>query len=383
MIHTFKSQLLFAVTIGLIACTSKPAEEKAPAAEATTTSVELTLTQAQMTNGKIATSDVIIGPVNNTITLNGVIDVPPQNMVSITCPMGGHISSINLLPGQEVNKGQVLVTLQDPAYVQLQQDYLASKSRLQFLEKEYERQKELALTEATSQKMYQQVTAEYQQERTMLMGIGQKLLLLGIDAEKLTVQSISRTISIRSPIHGFISQVPVNRGRYVAPTDVLAELVDPSDIHASLTVFEKDIQFIKAGQLVKVKLVSDDKKSFPADVLLVTRSLDQQRAGLVHCHFDKYDRALVPGMAVTAEIELGRQQMPSVPESAVLLNKGKHFVLLQIGERQFRLTEIQPGAKENGMVALVNNNIDWKGKKVVATGAFTLLGMLLNENSEE
>jgi cobalt-zinc-cadmium efflux system membrane fusion protein len=343
---------------------------------------EITLTAEQLKQGNIQLTPVSIMPVNSTVTLNGMVDVPPSNMVSITCPLGGYVQNINLLPGQEVRKGEVLVTMEDPAYIQLQQDYLVSKSKIEFLEKEFNRQKQLSSTDATSKKNFEQVSADFAAEKANLYGLEQKLALLGINAKNLEASNISRTVAVRSPIHGFISKVPVNRGRYVNATEILAELVDPGDIHASLTVFEKDIPRIKKGQHVTISLVANPAEKAPGDVLLVTRNLDEKRTGLVHCHFDKYSAAFVPGMAVSAAIELEKSMLPVVPESALLLFKGKHYVFVESKPNVFRLTEVMPGEKENGLIALTNNNVDWKNSKVVSNGAFQLLGSIMQSEED-
>ena len=367
-----------------LSCNSKPpAPEKEAAKAAAPMAQEVKLTAQQMKEGNIQVVSVAEASINSNITLNGVIDVPPQNMVSITCPMGGYIKSINLLPGQEVSQGEVLITMEDPAYIQLQQDYLVSSSRLGFLEKEYARQKDLSVTDATSRKQFEQVASDVQAERATQQALKEKLALIGINAANLTGSNITRSIAIRSPIHGFISKVTVNRGRYVNATETLAELVDPGDIHASLTVFEKDLPRIRKGQKVWVQLVANANRKYPADVLLVMRNLDENKTGLVHCHFDEYSRELVPGMAITAQVELENSQQPAVPQEAVLLYKGKHYVFLENGTHTFRLTEVVPGVTENGLTALQQTDMKWAGQRVVTKGAFNLLGNLMKSEEED
>lgn len=377
-----KRILTIALVLITAACSEKQtvaSNEKKGAASATV----LELTNEQLANGQIETARVQLALINGTVSLNGVIDVPPQHMVSITCPMGGYVKSIDLLPGQEVAAGQALVTLEDPAYIQLQQDYLVTKSRLQFLLQENDRQRELAATEAASQKAYQQVQSELAAEQAKLQALEQKLALIGINARQLTATNISRTVVIRSPIHGFISKVPINRGRYVTATEVLAELIDPSDLHASLTIFEKDLPAVQIGQAVAVRTLNNPQVVFPAEVLLVSKNIDDSRSGMVHCHFRKRHKELAPGMAITAVVETGKQQLPAVPESALLLSKGKYYVFVAEAPNRFRLTEVQPGERENGLVGISSNNVDWLNKTVVTKGAFSLLGMLLkNEEAE-
>ncbi len=377
-----KRILAIALVLITTACGEKQTAANNETREAAATTV-LELTKEQLANGQIETARVQSALINGTVSLNGVIDVPPQHMVSITCPMGGYVKSIDLLPGQEVAVGQALVTLEDPSYIQLQQDYLVTKSRLQFLLQENDRQRELAATEAASQKAYQQVQSELAAEQANLQAFEQKLALIGINARQLTAANISRTVIIRSPIHGFISKVPINRGRYVTATEVLAELMDPSDLHASLTIFEKDLPAVQIGQTVEVRTLNNPQVVFPAEVLLVSKNIDDSRSGMVHCHFRRRHKELAPGLAVTAVIETGKQQLPAVPESALLLSKGKYYVFVAEAQNRFRLTEVQPGEKENGLVGISSNNVDWLNKTVVTKGAFSMLGMLLKSEEAE
>lgn len=346
--------------------------------------VDLLVTPDQIKNGNIKISPVVETDIEQTILLNGFIDVPPQNMVSITCPLGGYVTQVNLLPGQEVTKGEVLIVMEDPLYIQLQQDYLTSKSRLTFLEQEFNRQTELAATDAASKKTLQQVTADFETEKAVQSGLHQKLSLIGIQPKNVTMNTISKRIQITSPIHGFISKVMVNRGRYVSPTEILAELVDPSDIHASFTVFEKDISRIAKGQKVTVNLVSNPQERRSATVLLVSRNVAADRSGMVHCHFDEYSSQLVPGMAIAGSVALGSQQSTAVPTSAVLRFRGKHYVLLATGANSFKLIEIQPGISSNDRVAILSPDalLKQKDAQVVSNGAFLLLGTLMKTDEE-
>jgi cobalt-zinc-cadmium efflux system membrane fusion protein len=382
MKHSKKYMIASVLVAFLFACSDKP--QPAGVDKEPEMPVDLVLTPEQMKNGNIKTTAVVDADMEQTVVLNGLIDVPPQNMVSITCPLGGYVTQINLLPGQEVSKGDVLIVLEDPLYIQLQQDYLTSKSRLTFLEHEFKRQTELASTDAASKKTLQQVTADYETEKAVQSGLKQKMALIGIHAENVTLTNVSKTIQIKSPIHGFISKVLVNRGRYVSPTEVLTELMDPADIHASLTVFEKDISGIAKGQRVSVNLVSSPEETHMASVLLVSRNVGTDRSGMVHCHFDHYSSRLVPGMAITGKVVLGSRRLPIVPASAVLLYKGRHYVLLASGANSFKLTEIQPGESNHDMVAILSSRgrSDWKDARVVSNGAFLLLGTLLKTDEE-
>jgi membrane fusion protein, heavy metal efflux system len=361
---------------------SQPQQQQAVKKAGNSTPTEITITKEQAATGNIQTAEILITKINRTAKLNGVVDVPPQNMVSITCPLGGYIRRLNLLPGQEVRKGESLGIIEDPSFIQLQQDYLMGKSKLEYLEKEYERQKELSATDATSKKNFQMVSSDYNSEKINLKALEEKLALIGINASQLTTEKISRQVPVLSPIHGFVSKVTLNTGRYVNPTDVLAELVDPEDIHVMLTVFEKDISHIRIGQNVRISILDQPENTYGARVLMVPKTLDENRSGLVHCHFEKYFPELLPGMFVSAEIELGEKELPAVPEEAVLLHQGKHYILVETSPLHFKLTEVEIGEKERGLVSLLNIDQDIAGMKVANKGAFSLMGMLLKNENE-
>ncbi|MFN8265901.1 MAG: efflux RND transporter periplasmic adaptor subunit [Chitinophagaceae bacterium] len=239
---------LFSLAIVLFSCKDKPKETTTNKKEEETSVV--TLTPQQLEKAALQVSAVETKSINSRLQVNGMVDVPPQSMVSVSFPLGGYLKSTKLLPGLEVNKGEVLAVLEDPQFIQLQQDYLMAKSKLAYAEADYNRQKELSTSQAVSEKNLQMAKTEYESQKILVKALEQKLALININPAKLSENNITRSINVYSPIHGFVSKVNVNIGKYVSPTDVLFELVDPSDIHLNLTVFEKDAALLGIEQKV-------------------------------------------------------------------------------------------------------------------------------------
>lgn len=169
-------------------------------------------------------------------------------MISISVPFGGYLKSTHLLPGMHIHKGEILATIEDQQYVQFQQDYLLAKSKVKYLQAEYIRQKELNQTKAVSDKAFQQAESDYNSQKIIIKSFYEKLKLMQLDPDKLDEGSITRSINIYSPIEGVVSKVNANIGKYIPATDVLFELINPSDIHLNFTVFEKDIDKLYVGQ---------------------------------------------------------------------------------------------------------------------------------------
>jgi hypothetical protein len=180
---------------------------------------------------------------------------------------------------------------------------------------------------------------------------------------------------------GFVSNVNVNIGKYVNPTDVLFELVDPTDIHLNLKVFEKDLVKLAIGQKLIAYSNSDSNKKFECEIILISQAISEDGSAEVHCHFSKYDKSLFPGMYMNAEIELKSNQVLAVEEEAIVSFEGKNYVFVKQGKKTFEMLEVEVGTKENGWVEVLNNT-NFDGKEIVSKGAYTLLMTLKNKAEE-
>lgn len=369
--------LLITTTLLLTACGNN--KKEAPAEETVTTN-SVTLSKEQLANAGISTGIAEQRAISSVIKVSGKIDVPPQNMVSVNFPLGGYLKSTKLLSGMHVRKGEVIATMEDQAYIQLQQDYLTARARQQYLENEYQRQRELNQSKASSDKVFQQAEAEYKSNKITISSLGQKLQLIGINPDRLHEGSISRSVNIYSPIDGFVSKVNVNIGKYVNPADVLFELVNPQDIHLALTVFEKDISKLAIGQKLVAYTNNSDKK-YPCEIILIGQDVSPERNIEVHCHFEQYDKTLVPGMYMNADIETHNRQWPVVPEDAVVNYEGKQYIFAAYSGNRYELKEVTTGDTENGFIALTSaKGIDLRTQPVVMSHAYTLLMKLKNRS---
>lgn len=363
----------------LISCGAKKAEPETTA-EATPES-SVSLSAEQLKNARVETGPAEKSNIATNLRLNGSIDVPPQNMVSVSFPLGGYLKSTKLLPGMAVRKGEVLAVMEDAQFISLQQDYLVVKSKLALSEAEFQRQQSLNAGKASSDKVFQQAKSEYETQRINLRALAEKLRLIGLDPERLTEDKISRTVSVYSPINGFVSKVDVNIGKYTAPTDVLFELVNTDDIHLALTVFEKDVSKLAIGQ--KVVAYTNDKPEVKhrAEILLVSKTLNEDHAAEVHCHFDRYDKSLLPGMFMNAEVAVKTDNAWLVPEAAVVRWQNEHFIFVETGNGKFDMERVAIGVAQDGKQQIFPEK-DLAGKNLALKNAYSLL-MKMKNSAEE
>ncbi len=318
--------------------------------------------------------------ISSTLKVNGKIDVPPQNMVSISIPLGGYLKSSALLPGMHVRKGEIIAVMEDQQYISIQQDYLTATAKLIYAEAEFNRQKELNVSKASSDKLFQQAQSDYTTQKILVKSLSEKLKLIGINPDRLDDNNLSRSINILSPIDGFVSKVNVNIGKYANPADVLFEIVNPTDIHLALTIFEKDIEKISIGQKLFAYSNSKPDKKYLCEIILIGKDLTNDHSVEVHCHFEQYDKNLIPGMFMNADIELVNKHSLTLPNDAIVNFNAKDFLFVQLNKNNFEMIEVEIGNTENNYSEIICKNIDsLSNKNIVTKGAYSLLMQLKNK----
>lgn len=360
----------------LLACNGKKEEEKKVDPPLSLKNNEVSLTDAQYKNAGIEIGNLDNREISSVLKVNGKIDVPPQNKVSVSVPMGGYLKFTKLLPGMQVSKGQVIAVIEDPQYIQIQQDYLIAKAQYAYNSSEYSRQKELNSTKATSDKVYEQTKSNYQTQNILVKSLEQKLRLIGINPASLTANNISKTINIHSPINGFVSAVNINIGKYVNPTEVLFELVNPTDIHLSLEVYEKSIDKLSIGQTVYAYTNTKPDKKYKTKIILISKNISPENTVEVHCHFENYDKELIPGMYMNADIETKLNKSAALPNDAIVQFENKQYIFEVKGKNLFQMVEVKTGSSENGYTEILQKNASTN--QIVTKGAYNLLMTIKN-----
>ncbi len=378
------SILFFMVlTAVVVSCGTSPSSEvsNAPAPEETT---------VQLTAEQLKNASLEIGPAQRrtmyaTMRVGGVVDVPPRSLVSVSFPLGGYLQHTRLLPGTPVRKGEVLAVLEDPQYIQLQQDYLTTTARLEYAEAELKRQQALQDGQASSTKALQQAQAEARSLKIQQKALAEKLRLIGLEPTQLSEDNLSRSVRVLSPIDGFVSAVHANIGKYVTPTDVLFELVNPKDIHLNLKVFEKDVPLLRVGQPIRAYVPDRPQQIHTGEIILISRNIGPDRAVEVHCHFDRYDPSVLPGMYLRAEVSVDVHEAIAVPEDAIVRWENRNFVFIERTAGAFDMQEVELGASADGFVQVspMRTDLDLTQARVVLRNAYTLLMKMKNMMEEE
>lgn len=381
-----------ALSVALAGCGPGPAETTEPTATETAAASEaareadpalVTLSAAEQQAGGVRTGRVSARPMGTGLAVTGTLDVPPESTVAITAPLGGFVENTELLQGTRVRKGQVLAVIRNPEFVQLQQDYLETGSRLDYARAELARQKELYEQEVAPQKNYQHAQADYHALRVQTQAQAARLRLAGLPVGGRIVS----TATLRAPRAGFVKTVNVTVGQAVTATETLFEIVDPEHLHVELTVFEKDVAKLQKGQLIRFTLPSDSatgSQERTGRVYLIARAIGADRTVRVHGHLDREnDPALLPGLYVRATIETGRTDVAALPNAALVRFQGQAYGFVAEAAGRYRMVALPTGRSEDGHTEVTLPADLPATTTFVTEGAYSLLAKLKNAAEEE
>jgi len=337
------------------------------------------LSKAQFESNKMELGAISKQNFPEIVKTTGMIDVPPQSKQIITSFYGGFVKKSSLLIGDKVRKGQSVVSIENPEFVDMQQDYLDIKEQLVYLKSEYDRQKTLFDEKITSEKKYLKAESEYKRKKVKYNALAKKLKMINIKPSSVSIDNIVSTITLYSSINGTVTKVNVSKGTQISATDEILEIISTDHIHIELTVFEKDAMKIKKDQVIRFKIPEASDEFFVAEVHLVGKTIDEKtRTVKVHGHLHSKTKNIFDiGMFVEAKIEISNKETVALPEYAVV-EEGEHQIVLKLKHKKnnefiFVPIEVEIGKKYNGFVEVISDKIKTTDK-VLIKGAYVLVG---------
>ena len=242
--------------------------------------------------------------VANSPTFNGVIMVSPQQNATVSLTMGGKVHSLKVMPGQAVARGQVIASIDNPEYIDLQQTYLDASAQTEYLEKEYKRQSELSANDASSQKKMQQSKAEYLSMHSRLSAAASRLKTLGVNPASVKSNGIQPYLLVKAPINGFVTNLNVNLGKYLDAGEPICDVINKSQPLIQLTVYERELNLMRVGRPVEFRVNGMGKKTFNAQIVSIDQSVDAKDYSIkVYAKVMASNSEFRPGMYIRAKLK--------------------------------------------------------------------------------
>ena len=382
--------LLFSLFI-INSCEKKQVEQ---VKEEEKSETEIALTKAQFQTIGIETGSIEMRNLNTVVKATGYTNVPPQNMANVSTLIAGTVKDIYVLEGTYVSKGKILATLQNLQIIEMREDYRAAIANIEYLQLEYNRQKLLSEEDVNPRKIFQEVKAKLAVERARAQAAKSKMQAINV-----SLSGNSTLIPVVAPISGYVGKIGVTKGTYADTGTSLFEIIDNSQMHLDLNVFEKDMGRIVIGQEIDFILTNQSNKVIKAKIFGTNKSFsNESKSVAVHAKINPADtKDLISGMYVAANININNQTVQSLPKDAIVRNGDKFYIYIQEkevaedhnksadnkkkeeeeeeehDEVHFKAIEVLPGTTDLGYTEVKLIGKIPADAKIVTKGAFYIL----------
>jgi cobalt-zinc-cadmium efflux system membrane fusion protein len=381
MKNILKISSIFLLLIVLGSCQDKTAqnnerdEESGEHEEEASTTLTLRIEQLDVMNIELGSVEQV--NLGETLEVTGQLELPPQNIASVSAIVGGRVQSVAVIEGDYVKKGQVIARLNNPEFIKMQREYLSSKSSFSFLEQDYLRKKELLKDSITSLKSFQQAEASYKEGKSALNATKSNLKLVGINLSALENGQIVSSVPVISPIKGYVQNIEINIGKFVAPEQEMFQVVDNEHLHLGLKVFEKDVDKAKIDQKITFSLTTRPDKIYEAKIFNLGKALDMNtRAINAHAEIIGTDEDFVAGLFVEARIITKDKKVDALSEEAFVSEKGLDYVFVQTektdGIIEFEKVQVNKGISDLGFSEVLFIKQIPENTIIVTKGAYYL-----------
>lgn len=324
-IHQLSGILTLLLLVLISACGSSDPAEVEKEEHSDSKNKEVELNQAQYDASNIQLGDFELKNLSAVINANGYTKLPPQNQADVSVLVAGLIKKINIIEGQFVKQGQTLAVIESMEFTKIQEAYLTSKSNLELMQLEYERQKTLNEGNANSKKALQKAKSEYEIEKARYNSLKKQMNTLNLSSS----DNATSTMEIKAPISGYVTDINIKIGTNAEPGQTLFSIVDNSKMHVDLLVYEKDLQKVKVGQTIIFVLTNQDNTEIKGKVFSIGKAFENETKSVaVHADIINDKQTLIPGMYVNALINVGSQQVKALPVDAVVKADGREFIFV-------------------------------------------------------
>ncbi len=382
--------LLLLISSSMIACTdnrSKETETKEETKEQPVAANMVTLTKEQVNTVGIQYGTIQHKDLTDAIKVNGVLTVPNQNKATITSLFAGTIKSLNVQPGNNVARGQTLAVIVNPELVDKQQQLLSVNSKLNLAQLEYDRQKMLVEGNAGARKNLQQAETELKTLIAEKAGLQKELSTLGIPPNNINNGNITSSLAVHSPISGTVSKVNAQIGTYVDASTPIAEVVNNSQLHLDLFVYEKDLPKVHTGQTIHFTLTNDPGTEYDATIYSIgTAFEDESKTIAVHAAVKGNKIGLIEGMNVTAIISIGTKLSYAVPNEAIVSYQNKNYIFAvtdTANDVYFKRIEVVHGISDLGYTEIKLLDTLPANTQIVTKATFFVLAKMTNVGEED
>jgi membrane fusion protein, heavy metal efflux system len=347
---------------------------------------QVTLTAAQIRNGRVQWEAVAMGPSAAVVTVPGQLVPNEDRTARLGAPAGGRIIAVAVRPGDRVARGQAVATLQSPEAGAAQSDLAkaeaevtARRAQATYARSARDRAERLLALKAIPRQDYDRAIADDELARSALSQADAELRRARSTAHQLGAEgSGNGEIVVRSPLDGTALERTGVPGSVVEAGAPLVVVTDPSSLWLTVDAPEALAPLFRIGATLRFTVSAFGAQSFAARIDAVGAGLSPDRRTLpIRATVANASGRLKPEMLATVLVETTRSvQAVVLPDDAVQLLDGKTVVFIakpaDAGGARFTARQVDVGARSGGRAAIVRGLS--AGEIVVTHGAFAVKG---------
>lgn len=342
---------------------------------------KLTLTSEQMRTAKLKIESVGERPSAEAAgqMATGVVQANTYKETPVVSLVGGIVRSVNAELGQNIRRGQRVAVVFSNELADAQSRYLTAVAALDEHHRHHLRTIKLVEIGAASRQELETATSQYREAASNLANLRQKLLLLGMTAQRIdslnSTAQISSETTVPSPSTGTVTSRTVNPGEVIEANKELMRVTDLSTVWVVGQVYEKDLATVRVGSGANVSSDAYPGRVFRGRVSYVDPKIDPAtRTAQVRIELSNPGQMFKIGMYVNvafAALGAAEKTMPAVPKSAVQSIGNQQFVFIATDKpNEFVMRPVLLGAESNGFYPVLEGlNV---GDRIVTDGSFLL-----------
>lgn len=340
---------------------------------------EIVLSKTQLEEAGIKLGEISPQTFQDHISANGYIELIPDKEQLMSSYFGGRLIKINVAVGQKVSKGTNVATIENPDFIEMQQNFLEARYNQQQLKQVWERKQSLADENIVATSELQQAEADYLVASARFNALGEKLKLLKINPEKLTAFNISAQIVMHAEMDGYVSKLLASSGQWLNPEDIVLTIINTEYLRLKLDVFEKDAVWLKPGLKIEATLPENRNIPFKTTIDDIGKQIDTyNRTVSVYAKLKQDEQhLLMPGMFMNSRIYLKDKQLPALPEAALIEGEDSFYALMLKDKTAdswtFTRKKLVAGQKRNGFIEIKNSKEFSAGTQFIIAGGFQLV----------
>jgi cobalt-zinc-cadmium efflux system membrane fusion protein len=297
----------------------------------------------------------------------------PSRVVHVFPPLSGRIFGMQVLPGQEVTKGQTIAMLQSSDIGQARSDYEKAKIEVLRADRALDRGKLLLQHEVLSQADYYELEATDKAAHSELDRTRQRIQLYGLPED-----SVADTVPIKAPISGAVLDIGTATGELQRSLDNAATIATIANLDVVWVVgdvFERDLDAVKVGRVVNIAVPAYPNQTFSGRVDNISDAIDPTTHTLkLRVVLNNPGHRLKADMFATIQVPGAARTVFMLPATAIFYEGDKTYVFVQNAQNKLDKREVTVGrtvtadGKKNIEVITGLND----GDKVVAVGSALL-----------